>query len=401
MLPKQTKLLEGLTILDIGTLVAGPMAATLLADFGARVIKIEQPEGGDPLRHLGPQHDGVGLWWSVDGRNKESVTADLRTAEGQAIVRGLVPKCDAIVENFRPGTVGRWGLGFEDLITLNPDIVMLSVSGYGQTGPYADRAGYDRMAWAFSGLMDITGFPDRPPLRPGTTVVDYQTALYGAFSMLLILYAKQKGGCTGPQYIDLSLYESAFRFTETLVTAFDKLGVKRERSGNQTPAAAPGDHFLTRDGGYLILAVASDSMFKRLCAAMGQPLHEDSRFARHGDRWAHIDEINGLVRDWILSRPTAEIIAALEANGLAYSTVYNAQDILKDEHYEARGSIVSVEHDVIGELKMPAPVPRLPGVPRPAITPGPSLGAHTDAVLSEMLGYDAQRISELRDQGII
>lgn len=393
--------LAGVRVLDLGTMVAGPVAATLLGDFGAEVIKIEQPKGGDPIRQNGPMVDGEGLWWNVEGRNKKSVTLDLRRPEGQRVLRDLAAKADVLVENFRPGTLDKWGIGYAALKEINPRLVMLSISGYGQTGPYAARAAYDRIGLAFSGLLNITGEADRPPLRPGTAMADYQSAIMGAFSVMMALYHRDAKNGSGQQ-IDVSLYESIFRFTDVLITAYDKLGVSRQRGGNLHFAAAPGDHFETSDGRYLALTVSSNGVFQRLCEAMGKPeLADDARFATHAARWSNIRGINGIVGDWIKSQSVENISHALDAHGLAYSLIYSAADIAVDPHYEARGTIATVHNPRIGALKMQAPQPRLSATPAPALRVAPELGAETDTILRGWLGYSQDRLTNLRDDGVI
>jgi len=393
--------LAGLCVLDVGTMIAGPVAATLLGDFGADVIKVEQPNTGDPMRQIGPFANEESLWWNVEGRSKRSITVDLRKPEGQQLFRRLAEHADVVVENFRPGTMDRWGLGYRALNEINPRLVMLSVSGYGQTGPYAPRAAYDRIALAFGGLLNITGFPDRAPVRPGTAVADYQAALFGAFAAMIALYHRDARGGSG-QHIDVSLYESVFRFTDILVTAFDKLGIRRERRGNTHFAAAPGDHFETADGRYIVLTVSANGMFAKLCAAMKRPeLVDDPRFATHDARWKHISEINGIVGDWMRSAPVPSICEALDGNGLAYSLVYSVEDILADPHYAARETIVTVDNERTGPLKMQGVLPRLCGTPGPAIRPAPTLGADTEDILRNLLGLDGEDIEALRKSGAI
>jgi formyl-CoA transferase len=392
--------LAGIKVLDIGTMIAGPVAATLLADFGAEVIKVEQPQGGDPLRRLGPAVDGEGLYWNVEARNKKSITLDLRLPEGQDILRRLAGQADVLVENFRPGTLDRWNIGYEQLKAENPRLVMLSISGYGQTGPNAERAAYDRIALAFSGFLHVTGYPDRPPVRPGTAMADYQSAILGAFSVMLALYHRDARGGTG-QHIDASLYESIFRFTDILVTAYDKLGINRSRRGNMHYAAAPGDHFETVDGRFLVLTVSSDPMFRRLCEAMGSPLHEDPRFTSHAARWDNIETLNRTVGKWIKSMPVSEICARLDAHGLAYSLIYSAEEISADSHYAARESIVTVDNPRIGPLKVQAPHPKLSGTPAPSLRSAPGLGEDTDTILSQWLGLAGHEIASLRAGGVV
>ncbi len=394
-------LLAGVRVLDLGTMIAGPVAATLLGDFGADVIKIEQPQGGDTIRSNGPICEGHSLWWNVEGRNKRSMTLDLRVPQGQDLLRQLVAHTDVLVENFRPGTMERWGIGYETLRAVNPRLVMLSVSGYGQTGPNAERAAYDRIALAFAGFLHITGEPDGPPLRPGTAVADYLSALMGAFSIMLALYHRDARGGTGQQ-VDLALYEAVFRFSDVLITAYDKLGVVRERRGNLHFAAAPGNHFPTQDGRYLVLTVSNDGVFRRLCEAMQRlDLLDDPRFASHAERWKYVDAINEIVGQWIRQSPVADVCALLDRSGLAYSMVYTAADIAADPHYAARGTIATVPHRVLGDLKMPAPQPRMSATPAGPLRPAPDLGQDTDDVLRELLGLADDEVRRLRHGGVI
>ena len=391
--------LAGMRVIDIGTMVAGPVAATLLADLGADVIKIEQPGGGDALRHIGPKVDGEGLWWNVEGRNKKSVTLDLHHSEGQRILKELLKDADVFVENFRPGILDKWNLSWEHVKKINPRLVMLSVSGYGQTGPYAHRAGYDRIALAMGGTLNATGYPDRAPVKLGTAMADYSTALFGAFGIMVALHHRDMHGGTGQQ-IDLALYETVFRFTDVMVTAFEKMGLPRERTGNLHFAAAPGDHFETCDGRYIVLTVSNDRMYGRLCEAI-TVLVGDERFSSHAKRTALVEEVNQIVADWIKSLPVLEVCRILEEKSLAYSLIYSIKDIVEDPHYEARGTIASVEHPQIGELKMPAVQPRFSETPAPKIRPAPALGAHTDEVLRELVGLSAGQIAELRKAGTV
>lgn len=393
--------LQGIRILEIGSMVAGPVAATLLSDFGADVIKLEQPNGGDPIRHSGPMLKGESLWFNVEGRNKRSLTVDLRKPEGQSILHGLVAHADVVIENFRPGTMAGWNCDYARLSQINPHVIMLSISGYGQTGPNAPLASYDRVALAFAGFLHVTGYPDRPPVRPGFPVADYQTALYGAFSIMIALFNRDRSGGQG-QHIDLSLYETVFRFTEFMITAYDKLGVQRERTGNMAGAASPGDHYQTSDGRYLALTVAADNVFARLCIAIGKPeLAIDERFARHVNRAKNYRIINDLVAEWIKSTNVATVTENLRKNGVPHSLIYSPEEILADPHYAARGSIETMQHPRLGALKMPAPVPHFSATPAPSLKPAPLLGENTDEVLRGLLGMSSTQIDELRAKGIV
>lgn len=401
MTAKQRRPLEGIRVLELGTMVAGPVAGTLLADFGAEVIKIEQPVSGDPIRHSGPFAEGESLYWVVEGRNKKSITLDLHLPKGQQVLRDLVRHADVVIENFRPGTMAKWGVGYEQLKAVNESLIMLSVSGYGQTGPYSERAAYDRVALAFSGFLNITGYSDRPPVRPGTAIADYQSALIGAFAVVLALYARDNKGQPG-QHIDVALYESVLRFTDVMVTAYDKLGIERKRSGNYHFAASPGDHYQTVDGRYIALTVAADSVFRKLAKCMSRPeLADDERFLTHSARAKNYDQINGIVADWIRSNPVEEICEVLTRGGVPHSLVYTVKDILADPHYLARESIVTVNHPKLGAVKMPGVFPRMSGMPNPPIQSAPELGEHTAEILHSWLGMTQSEVDGLRTEEVI
>lgn len=386
--------LAGLRILDLGTMMAGPVAATLLADFGAEVIKVEMPRLGDPLRQIAPFVNGDSLYWNVDGRNKKSVTIDLHHPDGQALLRRLAAQVDAVVENFRPGVLDGWNVGYRALSAQNEQLVMLSTSGFGQTGPYAQRAGYDRMGMAFGGLMNLCGYPDRPPVRPGVSMADYTTAVMGAFSLMMTLY--HRDAMRGPgQHIDLSLYETVFRFTEILTAEYDKFGVVRERRGNLHFLGAPGDHFQTQDGRYLILTLSSDQGFRRLCAAMERAdLAQDPRYRTHASRWERIGELNDVIATWIAGKPVEAVIKRLDEHKLAYSLIYNIADIVADPHYAARESIASVHTPRAGDVKMPAVVPKLSRTPPGPIQPAPALGEHNREVFIGLVGLTSEEFAD-------
>ncbi len=391
--------LAGIRVIELGTMIAGPVAATLLGDFGAEVIKIEPPGVGDPIRHSGPFVGEESLYWNVEGRSKRSVTLDLRLPEGQDVLRALVLHADVLVENFRPGTMERWGLDYTRLRECNPRLIMLSTSGFGQTGPNAARPAYDRISLAFAGFLNMTGYADRAPIRPGTALADYQAALLGAFSLMIALYERDRGGGTGQQ-IDLSLFEAVFRFTDVMITAYDKLGTPRNRSGNRHFAASPGDHYLTADDKYVAMTVAANNVFRRLCDAIGRAeLADDERFSSHIKRVENFDAINAVMIDWFLERSAQEAAAALEAFGVPHSLIFTPADIAVDPHYAARGAIAELDHPVIGKLRLPAIQPHFSNGPAPEMRPAPALGADTDAVLADILGMSADAIASLRACG--
>lgn len=393
--------LAGIRVLELGTMIAGPFSATLLADFGADVIKVEHPQGGDPMRSMGPFAGDEGLWWHVEGRGKRSVTIDLHAEEGQSLVRNLAVRCDLLIENFKPGTMERWDLGFERLHAMNERLVFMSVSGYGQTGPYAHKRAYDRMAQAFAGAMHVTGFPDRPPVRYGLSIADFGTAVFGAFASMMALYHRDARGGKG-QHIDVAMYEAMFRVMESMPIAYGQLGLVREREGNLNRTGAPGDHFLTADDRYLVMTISANGLFAKLCQAMGRlDLSSDPRFATPGARGEHLLEINGIVGDWMRRYTAAEIGRLLDEVAVPYSLIYNMADIYADEHYAARGSIASLEHPRLGTLRMQAPAPRLLGTPAPPLRPAPELGQHTDEVLQDLLGFSAEQIAGLRDRHVV
>lgn len=393
--------LAGVRVLDLGTRIAAPFAATLLADFGAEVIKVEAPRTGDFLRHIGPFVDGYSLWWAVENRGKKSITLDLRRSEGQDLFRQLVRHADVVVENFQPGTMEAWNLGFEELRAVNPRVVMARISVYGQHGPYAPRPGLDRIAIAFGGLLHITGFPDRPPVRPGILTADYLTGVFAAFAILAALHHRDTRAGLG-QWIDLALYEAIFRVLEYTAAAFDRLGQIRERTGNRLPNSAPLDNFVTKDGQYLCIVAGGDELFRRLTQAMGQPqLCEDPRFSTLEARVANADEIHRLVGEWVHQHDAEEAERALLAAQVPVSRVYSIADIFADPHYAARGSIARVHDPVIGPLRMQGVFPRFSDTPGSIRSGAPQLGEHNREVYGSLLGLDEAEIERLEKAGVI
>ncbi len=393
--------LTGIRILDIGTRIAAPFAATLLADFGAEVIKIELPGRGDFMRSIGPFVDDYSLWWAVEGRNKKSITLDLRVPRGQAIFRALIARTDVVVENFQPGTLEEWGLGYDALAASNPDLILTRASVYGQTGPYRDRPGLDRNGIGFGGLLYITGYPDRPPVRPGIIISDYLTGVFNAFAIMLALYHRDvhRGG---GQTVDLALYESVFRILEHTLPAYDRLGIVRGREGNRLRNSAPLDNWETKDGEFICIVAAGDALFPRLARAMGRDdLLHDPRFRSLAERAAHADAINAIVGEWCREHSAAEIEEILLAAEVPVTRAYSIADIAADPHYAARDDIVTVDDPTIGPVKMAAVYPRLAATPGRITRGAPRLGEHNAEIYGDVLGMSAEEIASLRADGVI
>jgi len=393
--------LQGIRILDLGTRIAAPFAATLLADFGAEVVKVELPGNGDFMRSIGPFVDGYSLWWAVEGRNKKSITLDLRRTRGQELLKRLVALSDVVVENFQPGTLEQWGLGYESLRAVNPRIILTRASVYGQTGPYRDRPGLDRNGIGFGGLLYLTGYRDRPPVRPGIIVSDYLTGVFNAFAIMLALYHRDVHRANG-QWVDLTLYESIFRILEHTVASHDRLGIVREREGNRLRNSAPLDNWETSDGQFVCIVAAGDGLFPRLARAMGRPdLLADERYASLKARVEHADEINGIVADWVKQRSAAEIEAVLLQAEVPFTRAHSIADIAADPHYAAREDIVTVDDPTIGPTRMQAVYPRLSGTPGRIERGAPKLGEHNREIYGSLLGLSDDEIAALRADGVI
>jgi len=391
--------LEGLRVLDLGTRIAAPFCAGLLGEQGAEVIKIEQPDGGDPLRHLGPYDDGYSLYWSVEGRGRKSVTLDLRTERGQALFRDLAGHADVLCENFRPGTLERWSI---DPTVLPDRLVTVRISVFGQDGPKSLRPGLDRNGVAYGGLLHLTGEPDRPPVRPGVTVTDYLTGVFGAQAAIGLLYDRDARGTGQGGVIDAYLYGSALRILEWTIAAYDRLGVVRGRTGNRLAHSAPLDNYPSGDGRYVCIVAAAQGNFERLCAAMDRPeLLVDDRFATPAARAEHNEAINGLVGEWVAGLDATEVERRCVEHDVPVGTAYDAADLAADEHVRVRGDLVTVDDPVIGPVLQQAAFPRLVGE-EPAHPAGaPRLGEHTDEVLGGLLGLSTGDLAGLRADGVI
>jgi crotonobetainyl-CoA:carnitine CoA-transferase CaiB-like acyl-CoA transferase len=399
--------LVGLRVLDLGTRIGAPFAATLLSDLGADVIKVELPGQGDFMRTIGPFDRGQSLFWAVEGRGKRSVTLDLRKPAGQALLKRLVPLSDVVVENFQPGTLESWGLGYDALAALNPGIILTRVSVYGQDGPYRDRPGLDRNGIAMGGLMYITGYPDRPPVRPGLIVSDYLTGVFNAFAILSAVYERDRrgretGAAPRGQWVDLSLYESILRIMEHTLASYDRLGIVREREGNRLRNSAPLDNWETSDAKYVCIIAAGDGLFPRLARAIGrEDLLADPRFATMARRAEHGDEINGIVAAWVKARTSREVQDVLERHEVPFGVAYSVADIFADPHVAARGDIETVDDPVLGPVRMQGVYPRFSRTPGAIQRGAPRLGEHNDEVYRGLLGLGAEEVDRLRREGVI
>ncbi len=393
--------LAGIRILDLGTRIAAPFAATLLADFGAEVIKVELPGSGDFMRSIGPFEGDYSLWWAVEGRNKKSITLDLRQPRGQQVLKRLIAISDVAVENFRPGTMEAWGLGYDVLRQIRPGLVLTRASVYGQTGPYRDRPGLDRNGIGFGGLLYITGYPDRPPVRPGVIVSDYLTGVFNAFAIMVALYHRDVNHGRG-QTVDLALYESIFRILEHTAAAYDRLGAVRGREGNRLRNSAPLDNWETRDGQFVCIVAAGDALFPRLCRAMQRDdLLNDPRFTSLARRAENGEAINRIVGEWVKGRTAAQVEEILIAAEVPVTRAYSIADIFADPHYAAREDIVIVEDPTIGPVRMQAVYPRLSETPGRIRHGAPKLGEHNEEVYGSLLGISGSEIEELRRDGVI
>ena len=391
--------LTGMSVVELGALIAGPFCSKVLAEFGADVVKLEPPGVGDPLRRWRHMRDGTSLWWHVQSRNKRSVAVDLRQPEGQAIARALMERADIVVENFRPGTLESWGLGYESFAATNPGLVMVRISGYGQTGPYKERPGFGVIGEAMGGLRHVTGTPDRPPSRTGISIGDTLSALYGVIGALLAVEQRRKTG--RGQVVDVALYESVFSVMESMLPEFDAMGIVRERTGSILPGIAPTSAYRCNDGSYVLIAGNGDSIFKRLALAMGRDdLAGDADLAHNDGRAARQAWLDNEIETWTSARAPEEVLAAMERAEVPASKIYTVADIASDPHFAARAMIREIKLRDGSWLKVPGVVPKLSATPGGFEKGGPALGEHTDAVLRS-LGYDDQRIVALRSAGVI
>jgi formyl-CoA transferase len=395
----QRAALAGLKVLELGQLIAGPFAAKTLADFGAEVIKIEAPGTGDPLRKWRMLKDGTSVWWQVQSRNKRSLALDLRTAEGQAIVRKLVLEADVLIENFRPGAMEGWGIGPEDLLKLNPRLIVLRISGYGQTGPYRNRPGFGVIGEAMGGLRHLTAEPGRVPVRVGVSIGDTLAALHGVIGILLALQHRHATG--EGQVIDVALYEAVFNCMESLLPEYSAFGAIRGPAGSALPGIAPTNAYQCKDGGYAHIAGNGDSIFRRLMVLIGRDdLANAPALADNAGRVARVTELDAAIGAWTAERSVDEVLAALDQSSVPAGRIYSIADIAADPHYRARDMLQEVQMDDGSTLTVPGIVPKLSRTPGSHRRNAPTLGQDSDAVLRD-IGLTPQQIQALKDQGII
>ncbi len=402
--------LNGLKILDLSIIVAGGTASSLLADFGAEVVKVERPGSGDPLRNWGPFAKGVSLWWKVHSRNKQSVTLDLARPEGQEVLKGLTGSADLLIEGFRPGTLESWNLGPEELHRVNPGLVIVRYSGFGQTGPYKDRPGFGAIAECMSGYVSMTGFPDTPPMLPPIPLADEIAGVFGAMAGMMALYHRDARGCREDgvektrrgQVIDVSLFEPLFRLCIPHIPMYDQLGIIRERVGNDFPDAAPRSLYRTEDKRWLGLSATSQNTWERLAQAMGLPdLVADPRFADNAARLENKDALNEILQDWLGQRSLDQSLEQLVPAGGVVGPVYDSAQIVADPHYLEREDVIETPDPELGTTLMPGIVPKFSDTPGAVAHAGPKLGEHNQSVYGSWLGYDEEKLSELTDKGII
>jgi formyl-CoA transferase len=402
---KQAGPLAGVKVIEMGQLIAGPFCGKILAEFGAEVIKIEPPAtadsvGGDPLRTWRQLHNGTSLWWSLQARNKKSVAVNLRVAEGQEIIRKLAQDADILIENFRPGALEKWQLGWEQLSAINPKLIMVRLSGYGQTGPYKDRPGFGLIGEAMGGMRYITGYPDRAPVRVGVSIGDAIAAMYGAIGALMALHHRNVNGGNG-QVVDVALYEAVFSLMESMLPEFGMTGFVRERTGSSLPGIVPSNSYTTRDGKYVVIGGNGDSIFKRFMHAIGRSdMANDPSLANNAGRFAHTEKIERVIGDWCAAHDLADVLRVLDQADVPSGSIYGIQDIVRDVHYQARDMIQTHKLGDGQDISLPGIVPKFTATPGETKWLGPKLGEHTREIL-QAIGYSDEQQQQLRNTGVI
>jgi len=399
--PSRSKPLSGVRVIDAGNMVAAPFASVLLADLGADVIKLEHPTQGDGQRKLEPIVNGVPLWWKTIARNKRCITLDLSKPAGAEVFKDLIRNRDVIIENYRPGTLERWGIGYDVIKSIEPKAILLRISGFGQTGPYKDRPGFGRIAEAMSGLTHLIGEKDGPPMSPGYPLGDLIAGLFGAFSVMAALY--KRDALKGPsQYIDLALYESLFRLLDFDAIQYHQTGVVHARSGNQVSYVAPSSNYRTRDGKYITMAASNHNIWVRLCRAMSrEDLITNPRYSENVARVSRSDEINGIVANWIAQRTRDEVVERFEQGEVAYSAIYDIEDIFRDPQFAARQALIRVADAALNEAVVQNVVPKFSETPGSVDFLGPEMGAHNQEIYGGELGYSKEKIEALKQQRVV
>ena len=399
---RRRKPLEGLAVLEMGQLLAGPFASVLLAWFGAEVIKVEPPGVGDPLRTWRALHKGTALWWYILGRNKKCITVNLRVAKGQRIIHQLVKKVDVVLENFKPGTLERWGLGYEELKKINPRVIMARISGWGQTGPYSYKPGFASVAEGVGGLRYVTGYPDRPPVRPNLSLGDSLAGLHAALGILMAIYYRDVTNAGVGQMVDVAIYEAVYNMMEGIVPEYDKCGIVREREGTRLSGIVPTGTYPCQDGKYIIIGGNSDSIFKRMMIAIGRPdMANDARFEHNNDRAEHVDEIDDAIIAWTSQHSYKEVLRVLEEATVPVGPIYSVADMVRDLHFQARALFEEVVLEDGDRVKLPTLIPKMSETPGGTEWVGPPIGAHNQEILGGMLGFSEQQLAELAAEGVI
>jgi len=403
-LARRERPLEGLRVLEFGSLIAGPFATRIMAEFGAEVIKAERPGVGDPLRvwrYVDPRTQ-TSLWWSLQSRNKKLVTLNLGHPDGQDLAKRLAAEADILVENFKPGTLEKLGLGWDVLHELNPRLILVRVSGYGQTGPYKGRPGFANIGEAMGGIRYVTGEPGRAPVRSGISLGDSLASLYAVIGALMAVHSRDVLGRGEGQVVDVALYEAVFNLMESLIPEYDVAGIVRERTGSSLPGITPSNTYCSGDGSYVAIGGNSDAIFRRLMKAIGQPeLGEDPRYRTNADRTEHAEELDSLIEDWVRQHTTEEIMQSLDEAAVPVGPIYSVEDIVEDEQYHARDMLLESEIEGIGTVKMPGLVPKLSETPGEVEWYGGPLGAHNEEVYGGLLGLSAKEIERLSEEGVI
>ncbi|WP_449620983.1 CaiB/BaiF CoA transferase family protein [Robertmurraya sp. Marseille-Q9965] len=396
------KPLEGVKILELGNLVAAPFAGKLFAEFGAEVIKVEEPQKGDPLRNWRIMHQDTSVWWHVQSRNKKSITVNMRSEEGQNIIKALVPNVDVVLENFKPGTLEKWGLGLGELQTLNPSIIMTRISGYGQTGPYREKPGFGSVAEAIGGLRYLTGYPNLPPVRVGIAIGDLTAGLYAVIGTLLALRAREQHPDKKGQLVDVALYESVFSLLEGILPEYDLTGTIRERTGSTLPGIAPSNTYECADGNHLVIGGNGDGIFKRLMTVIGrEDLANDPRFSNNQGRAENVEFIDQVIEQWTKQRSLKEAQRLLDAVSVPVGPIYGIKEIVEDEQYKAREMLQEVVLPDGKKILVPGIVPKLSETPGEIKWNGPKLGEHNEEIYSEYLDFSFEDFRKLKEQGVI